>query len=74
MINRVNPAMIAYRNMPKSKKAEPVKSKGNSLMTRSDTPSNRGSSNAMMSDARYRMRTMMDHIKGLGGDKDNGNA
>ena len=65
MINRVNPAMIAYRNMPKAQKKTDVRNKTSSLMNRSTPTYNQSESNENMSDASYRMRTMMDHIRGL---------
>ena len=65
VINRVNPAMITYRNMPKSpeKSNDADVKKSSSLMTRSEpTPQQRMMSNKM-DDARYRMRALMDHMQ-----------
>jgi len=74
MINRVNPAMIAYRNMPKSQKKTEVRNKASSLMNRSTPTARQSAENENMSDAQYRMRTMMDHIRGLREEPKDGNA
>lgn len=63
MINRVNPAMIAYRNMPKKRSASMPNKKSMGLLQRNMSSDDNLSEDIM--DGAVRMRNMMDHINKL---------
>ena len=63
MINRVNPAMIAYRNMPKKRSASMPNKKSMGLLQRNMSFDDNLSEDIM--DGAVRMRNMMDHINKL---------
>ena len=65
VINRVNPAMITYSNLPNNpKKSDDAGAKkASSLMTRSEPTPQQRMMTSEMDDARYRMRALMDHMQ-----------
>lgn len=63
MINRVNPAMIAYRNMPKKRSDYTPNKKSMGLLQRDMSSDNNMSED--IKDGAVRMRNMMDHINKL---------